>query len=75
VGCIAIGGESPGRLYSARWGWYKCPMPEPGAPPSGQTRDFVVLSTAQFFLAFALNFMFVFLPFFALLFRIGSKCR
>ena len=39
-------------------------MPEPGAPPSGQARDFVVLSTAQFFLAFALNFMFVFLPFY-----------
>jgi MFS transporter, DHA1 family, multidrug resistance protein len=39
-------------------------MPDTKATPAGQRRDFVVVSTAQFSLAFALNFMFVFLPFY-----------
>ena len=31
---------------------------------AGQRRDFVVVSTAQFSMAFALNFVLVFLPFY-----------
>jgi MFS family permease len=39
-------------------------MPEAAATPQARRRDFVVVSTTQFFLAFALNFMLVFLPFY-----------
>jgi len=39
-------------------------MPEATATPRAKRRDFVVVSTTQFFLAFALNFMLVFLPFY-----------
>ena len=39
-------------------------MPEATATPQVKRRDFVVVSTTQFFLAFALNFMLVFLPFY-----------
>ncbi len=39
-------------------------MPDPAATRQTQRRDFVVVSTTQFFLAFALNFMLVFLPFY-----------
>jgi MFS family permease len=39
-------------------------MSEPISAPRGQARDFAVVSTAQFSMAFALNFMFVFLPFY-----------
>ena len=36
----------------------------PAAPSPGKSRDIVVVTAAQFSLAFALNFMFVFLPFY-----------
>lgn len=36
----------------------------PAAPDPAQSRDIVVVTAAQFSLAFALNFMFVFLPFY-----------
>ena len=39
-------------------------MPEAAATRQAKRRDFVVVSTTQFFLAFALNFMLVFLPFY-----------
>ena len=39
-------------------------MPETAAMQQTKRRDFVVVSTTQFFLAFALNFMLVFLPFY-----------
>jgi MFS family permease len=39
-------------------------MPDADAVPSGGSRDFLAVSTAQFAMAFALNFMFVFLPFY-----------
>ena len=39
-------------------------MPEPSETREAKRRDFVVVSTTQFFLAFALNFMLVFLPFY-----------
>jgi MFS transporter, DHA1 family, multidrug resistance protein len=39
-------------------------MSESMSAPRGQARDFAVVSTAQFSMAFALNFMFVFLPFY-----------
>jgi len=39
-------------------------MSETAATLRAKSRDFVVVSTAQFSLAFALNFMFVFLPFY-----------
>lgn len=39
-------------------------MPEAAATRQAQRRDFVVVSTTPFFLAFALNFMLVFLPFY-----------
>ena len=39
-------------------------MPEPAETRQAKRRDFVVVSTTQFFLAFALNFMLVFLPFY-----------
>jgi DHA1 family multidrug resistance protein-like MFS transporter len=39
-------------------------MPDTPATRQAQRRDFVVVSTTQFFLAFALNFMLVFLPFY-----------
>jgi len=39
-------------------------MPDTAAARRVKRRDFVVVSTTQFFLAFALNFMLVFLPFY-----------
>ena len=39
-------------------------MHEPTPEPCGSARDFLVLSVSQFSLAFALNFMFVFFPFY-----------
>jgi len=39
-------------------------MREPTPEPPGRARDFLVLSVSQFSLAFALNFMFVFFPFY-----------
>jgi DHA1 family multidrug resistance protein-like MFS transporter len=39
-------------------------MPDTAATLQSKSRDFVVVSTTQFFLAFALNFMLVFLPFY-----------
>lgn len=39
-------------------------MPEPESAPQGRGRDFAVVTAAQFAMAFALNFMFVFLPFY-----------
>ena len=39
-------------------------MSEPSDTREAKRRDFVVVSTTQFFLAFALNFMLVFLPFY-----------
>ena len=39
-------------------------MPEPSETREAKRRDFVVVSTTQFFLAFALNFILVFLPFY-----------
>jgi DHA1 family multidrug resistance protein-like MFS transporter len=39
-------------------------MPEPESAQPGRGRDFAVIAAAQFAMAFALNFMFVFLPFY-----------
>ena len=39
-------------------------MLEPAETSQAKRRDFVIVSTTQFFLAFALNFMLVFLPFY-----------